>query len=617
MSLPATPQSSSREFISPGDEAGVFQRMRRRILTTVAWQTLSQSRFRVALVAVLTMMLWSSMFWMFTDGFGFLKTIIPDRDTHARTISAVFGTFFAALMVMLVFSSGIILYGSLFCSRETAFLLTTPARTERVFLHKFQEALLLSSWGFVLLGSPILLAYGVVAHASWYYYVMLLPYLLAFIYIPIAIGAIICLAVMRHIPDGRMAVLVGGGLIFLAAGVWLAWSTLCASENDLLTSDWFQRVLGRLPFSERRLLPSWWLSSGLLSASSGAWSDSLLFLTLMISNALFFRQLACWTAHRMFRASYSELYGRSLRRRRARSWRFDYGVSAALAFLPATVRLLILKDLRLFRRDPLQWSQFLIFLGLLALYFLNIRRFVSGVYYAGWVNMISFLNLAVVGLLLSTFMTRFIFPLISLEGRRFWVLGLLPVRRDTILWSKLLFAVGGSIIPCTILVLLSDGILGVSKLVAVSHQMTCVLLCLGLSGIAVGLGARFPNFREQSPSRIAAGFGGTLNLVVSTLYILTIVLLTAVPTHFYLAAHDSTAGSARVEKFAANIDKQADVQWMARYPAVSVRVAQPSDVQRWLELWLGIGTLGSILLGAIATGVPLFVGFRAFRRMDF
>ena len=56
--------------------------------------------------------------------------------------------------------------------------------------------------------------------------------------------------------------------------------------------------------------------------------------------------------------------------------------------------------------------------------------------YTAWVNMISFLNLAVVGLILSTFTTRFIFPMISLEGRRFWILGMLPVRRDTILWGK-------------------------------------------------------------------------------------------------------------------------------------------------------------------------------------
>ena len=44
--------------------------------------------------------------------------------------------------------------------------------------------------------------------------------------------------------------------------------------------------------------------------------------------------------------------------------------------------------------------------------------------YTAWVNMISFLNLAVVGLILSTFTTRFIFPMLSLEGRRFWILSI-------------------------------------------------------------------------------------------------------------------------------------------------------------------------------------------------
>ena len=58
--------------------------------------------------------------------------------------------------------------------------------------------------------------------------------------------------------------------------------------------------------------------------------------------------------------------------------------------------------------------------------------------------MVSFLNLSVVGLLLSTFTTRFIFPMISLEGRRFWILGLLGVRRETILWGKFLFAACGA-----------------------------------------------------------------------------------------------------------------------------------------------------------------------------
>ena len=115
--------------------------------------------------------------------------------------------------------------------------------------------------------------------------------------------------------------------------------------------------------------------------------------------------------------------------------------------------------------------------------------------------MVSFLNLAVVGLLLSTFTTRFVYPMISLEGRRFWILGLLGVRRETLLWGKFLFAAGGAIVPCSGLVLLSDLMLRVSPLILFSHQLTCLVFCLGLAGIAVGLGAWLPNLREESPSR--------------------------------------------------------------------------------------------------------------------
>ena len=196
----------------------------------------------MSLVLVLTLWLWGGMFWMFLDGFWFLQSTITHAETHARTVGAVFGTFFAALMLMLVFSSGIILYGSLFRSREIAFLLTIPARTQRVFLHKFQEAIVLSSWGFVLLGSPMLLAYGIVAGAPWYYYAMLLPFLVAFIYIPVASGRSSACGSCTAFPTAGLAVLVGGGVLLLASGVWMAWLLLSDPTNDLLTAGWFQET---------------------------------------------------------------------------------------------------------------------------------------------------------------------------------------------------------------------------------------------------------------------------------------------------------------------------------------------------------------------------------------
>ena len=122
-------------------------------------------------------------------------------------MQAIFNMFFFALFLMLIFSSGVILYGSLFRGGEVAYLLTMPIHEERIFQHKFQHAVLLSSWGFLLLGSPMLVAYGVVAHAPWYYYAMVLPMLVAFVFIPAGIGAILLLAIMHFFPRKRVHLL--------------------------------------------------------------------------------------------------------------------------------------------------------------------------------------------------------------------------------------------------------------------------------------------------------------------------------------------------------------------------------------------------------------------------
>jgi ABC-2 type transport system permease protein len=479
----------------------------------------------------------------------------------------------------------------LFHSPETAYLLTIPARTERIFLHKFQDAVLLSSWGFIILGSPVILAYGLVVDAPWYYYLMMIPFVFSFVYIPAAIGAVICMLIIYIMPGKRRLIVCTAGGLLLAGSYWLVWSLLKGPESNLLTPGWFQEMLGRLQFTERRLLPSWWLSSGVLEAGRNSWSESLMFLALMFSNALFFRQLALFTAVRIYRKAYSSLSGKAAKTRRGQTALIDRMLLTATRFFPLPMRLLMVKDLRLFRRDPMQWSQFLIFFGLVALYFFNVRRFNYDLYYIGWVNMVSFLNLSVVGLLMSTFTTRFVYPMLSLEGQRFWLLGLLPVSRETILWSKFIFAAGTAILPCSLLILLSDLMLDISLFVMLSHQVTCLILCSGLAGIAVGLGARLPNFRESSPSRIAAGFGGTLCLVISTLYILVVVLLTALPTHFLIAAGHIYVGQSVFDC--------------------------EGNVLHWLHLWMFVGTLGSIVLGIIATFLPLVMGIRSFKRMEF
>jgi ABC-2 type transport system permease protein len=594
--LPAGRSAAEVELLSGPDEARLFRGLRRKIADNTLRQALRHSRLRLSLVTLLTGILWIGLFALFAEGFQFLNVMIPDRVTHDDTARAVFSIFFASLTLMLVFSTGIIIYGGLFRSPEVQFLFSLPVRSERVFLHKFQEAMLFSSWGFLLLGTPMLVAYGSVEQSGWYYFAVLLPFLIGFAYIPGSIGAIAALVMVRWLPRRAIrSVAVGIAVAALLAVVMLVvWLRSGRTETGLLTPGWFQDMLDRLRFSEARLLPSWWLSSGLLEAAQGglgadneraALVESFKFLSLTLANALLLHQVAVGLATRLYRTGYQSLHGDLSASRRPRAIALDRLIERWAIFLTPEMRLLIVKDLRLFRRDPVQWLQFLIFFGLLGLYFLNIRRLSYDVNYTSWVNLISFLNLSVVGLILSTFTTRFIFPMISLEGRRFWILGLLPVRRETILLGKFLFASVGSLLPSMLLVVLSDTMLRVSPLILAFHVLACGMFCVGLSGIAVGLGAKMPNLRDDSPSRIAAGFGGTLNLILSTAYVAAIVATTAVPCHFYLAAEGVSYGS----------------------EGSSLRLAQ----------YVVLGALASLVLGLLATVLPLRMGCKAFRELEF
>ena len=290
-------------------------------------------------------------------------------------------------------------------------------------------------------------------------------------------------------------------------------------------------------------------------------------------------------ARDLYFRGYSRVQGNRSARRRIGLYALDAIFHRLFFFLPRPVRLLILKDLRTFRRDPAQWSQFLIFFGLLAFYFLNIPRLGYAVQSPSWRNLVSFLNLSVTALILSTFTSRFIFPLLSLEGRNFWVLGLFPLRREQILWGKFVFSVGIALCADGSAGLLSDLMLGMSPLMIGLHVAMVAVLCMGLSGISVGLGARLPNLRESDPSKIAVGFGGTLNLLVSLVFIFAIVTALAVPCHLY-------------------------------FLGVEHPEAQYALTHGDFRFWLTMAIVVSLVIGAVGTILPLRIGIKAFQRME-
>ena len=81
-----------------------------------------------------------------------------------------------------------------------------------------------------------------------------------------------------------------------------------------------------------------------------------------------------------------------------------------------------------------------------------------------------------------------------------------------------------------------------------------------------------------------------MSLVISTLFIVIVVLSTALPCHFFSVADHGRAAHL--------LPRQENLQW-------------------WLHFWWTAGTGGSILLGILAVAIPLKVGFYVFRRTEF
>jgi len=535
------------------------------------------------MIVFCSLIFWLGLFGLFLGGFEFIG--LSDELFNA-IFDYLFSMFFLSILIMLFFSTGIITYTGLFHSRESDFLLSTPASTDRIFAYKFAEAVVMSSWGFFLLGSPLMVAYGLNVKAPIAFYGMFLVYLFTFVMIAGSLGAIAAILVANVFPNRQKLVLAGAtvGALALMIGLGLRiWN----APGATLTSDWLGSVQERLAFCQHPLWPSRWMSAGLSASARGNWPRAGYYLMVLSAHAGLGYLIAAAVARDLYFRGFNRVQGGRSSRRRIALDALDGVFHRCFFFLARPVRLLILKDLRNFLRDPAQWSQFLIFFGLLAFYFLNIPRLGYGIQSPSWRNLISFLNLAVTALILSTFTSRFIFPLLSLEGRNFWVLGLLPLRREQILWGKFAFSVGISLGATELLVFLSDLMLGMGPVIITLHVGMVAVLCVGLSGISVGLGARLPNLRESDPSRIAVGFGGTLNLLVSLVFIFALVTALAVPCHLYFLGIE--------------------------YPASS-RLALSSHEFRF---WLTVAILVSLAIGAAGTIIPLRIGIKAFQRMEF
>ncbi len=444
-----------------------------------------------------------------------------------RLIYLLFFFFF----VMLVISNATITGMGLFRRSETSWLLSLPVPHKSLVLWKTLEGMVLASWALLLLSAPILVAIGQLYHVGASFYLATLPALLCLVLLASNFSAWLLLLLMRGLRRQWIKPIAIVAVIGLAVSSvqLLPDRSPDGKRTDVAMN--VAQILNHTEFFTHPLLPSAWVAESALGAVRGgsdrSWFFNLTLLSWALASLVVTTRIAGWLFYRAWTQSLqpaplakmkAAAAGSSGRAARDRRWLVD----------PITQALMV-KDMRTFIREPAQWGQTVLVFGLLFLYTGNLRRIVSDYQDPFWSNVISYLNLLVCSLSLSTLTTRFIYPQLSQEGQRLWLLGLSPVSMARVLRTKLWLTTVVTGTLTTLLTAVSCVSLELPFERAVFFIAAIVMLTVGLNALAHGLGTIFPDFREANPAKIVSGFGGTLCLITSFLFILASVAIALLP----------------------------------------------------------------------------------------
>lgn len=471
------------------------------------WRIMVGAAVVTLLCAALYIMLYSVLAWL--------------QRRHLESVLAVeyiFHFFFIAVMAMLWLSSALLNYAGLFGKDEPAYLLVAPIKTWHFVLIKFIEAVVLSSWSLLLLGVPLLLAMaGVYTLDAWFFPLFAAGFV-ALAMIPSAWGLLTAYAVARWVPRKSVTLLLAGLVVILAiGGAMVMYHRLMAGHIE--QTNWLKDFYARLRIARGTFLPSTWMSEFTLQAGRGAYRTAAFYLAVLIVNAVFF----VWLAIRIVAADFGTALMRASEGS-ARRVRMKGLITAGLAqtaffWVSRPLRAMILKDLRCFLRDANQWSQMGVLLALLTLYVLNLPRLNVRVLGEYAPVVVPFLNLAAISLILATFTGRFVFPQVSLEAAHLWLVATMPVFRGRIVISKFVSALTVTWLAAAAVVGTSAWMLQMEPAWATIQLLLAGAICVGLCGLAVGMGAWLPTFGEKSAARIASGMGGMLNLMASMVWV--------------------------------------------------------------------------------------------------
>lgn len=554
-----------------------YHLLRPKVLTAVSRASKSGERshgWRWTVVGAIGLLFWSFVLFVLT------RVLMVFRNTPeigALLAGKVLGLVFISFFMILLLSNIITALSTFFLAKDLELLVSAPVNWLTLYAAKLTESMLHSSWMIALMAVPIFAAYGWVYQGGLLFPFIAIATFIPFLIIPAVVGAAIVIVLVNAFPARRTKDILSIVAVLTGAGVVLLFRLLrpekFARPEGLQSLVDFITLL-RTPTAP--YLPSEWMQRTIMSSLDGKTDWLALYLLWTTAGA------ALVMGARLHQSLYTAGYTKA--QESTQRWVRGRIVRRAGHFLlqPFGIlrRELVMKELRVFFRDTTQWSQLILLAVLVVVYVFNVKFLpLSGAGITTFlVNTIPFLNLGLAGFVLASVAARFIFPAVSVEGRTLWLLKSSPLPMRSLLWSKFwigtlpLLALAVGIIGVT------DAMLQVTEFIFAVSIFSIVFLTFAIAGLALGLGAVFPQYDTENAAQIPTSFGGLVFMMLSAGVVGAVVLLEARPVYGYLTA----------EAFGG--------------------LADPMD------MYVGFGLAG--LLCLVCTFVPITVALRRLERLE-
>jgi ABC-2 type transport system permease protein len=484
---------------------------------------------RIAVLALGVAALWGGCLAAAVHMIGYCQTIGEFGPALTqRLLILIFGV----LLGILVLSATIAALQTFYLASDVSLLLATPVGFRRLHHARFVETLVASSWMVVIFGLPVFLAYGWVYDAGVLYYLALVGVLGSFVVIPTAIGVLLATAMVLVFParGARDTLAVGIGLLVGAAVMLVRMldPERLAHPSGLMG---FAGFLAGFGTTGSPYWPTTWAAETLVPLFAGRDGEPWFNLALLISTAAMLATVSAAIVERAYLKAWSKAQVGRVRaggtERALGRWLDRFALP-----LPRLARLLAVKDLTVFIRDASQWSQLLLLGAVVAIYVYNFRALPiegDGFLAERMRDMAIVLNLGLGAFVTTSVAVRFVFPMVSLEGRALWVLRTAPVSLERIWWTKFWMGFVPLAAFAVALVMTTNRLLDVPMLPAGIIAGLLVALVAAIVAMGLAFGALHPKLDTGNAAQIATGFGAMVYMAAALGLTFVVVAFAAWP----------------------------------------------------------------------------------------